>query len=236
VKVQQVQSNLQVNALEFLDNLKTLLSNSIPDNIKVDIDILRPARYVPGWHFKCVFRETATKDLLLMGVVNPGTTIYRPYIEVYDSCLLGSPFAQNNEISMLELMFFSACSKLLPPEAKIMVEYESPLHASTAKLLELGALPEATPLGWLLFRSGFSCSFRNWYIAEGGMEGPRKIEACKPLSRESEEQYHALLFSRLLGYIQSSNNNLALEESTVIAKRLIAHMLHKYKSLRSVPV
>ena len=39
-----------------------------------------------------------------------------------------------------------------------------------------------SPLGFLLFRVGCR-SFRDWYISEGGREGPRKLQGFKPLNQ-----------------------------------------------------
>jgi hypothetical protein len=63
-----------------------------------------------------------------------------------------------------------------------MVEYDSPARAETAEALAHGVPAIASPLGALLFRLGFGAKFKDWQIAEGGSEGPRKLQAYKPLS------------------------------------------------------
>jgi hypothetical protein len=70
---------------------------------------------------------------------------------------------------------------LIPPGGHLMLEYESPRWASTARALNLGAPPAATELGDLLQAAGCAASIRNWYIAEGWREGPRKLQGFKPL-------------------------------------------------------
>jgi hypothetical protein len=70
---------------------------------------------------------------------------------------------------------------LIPPGGHLMLEYESPRWASTARALNLGAPPAATELGNLLQAAGCAASIRNWYIAEGWREGPRKLQGFKPL-------------------------------------------------------
>jgi len=71
--------------------------------------------------------------------------------------------------------------ELIPPGGHLMLEYESPRWASTARALNLGAPPAATELGDLLRAAGCAASIRNWYIPEGGREGPRKLQGFKPL-------------------------------------------------------
>ena len=73
--------------------------------------------------------------------------------------------------------------ELIPPGGHLMLEYESPRWASTARALNLGAPPAATELGELLRAAGCAASIRNWYIPEGGREGPRKLQGFKPLDQ-----------------------------------------------------
>jgi hypothetical protein len=62
-----------------------------------------------------------------------------------------------------------------------MVSYEdaAPLHRETDRALSAGVPPVLTPLGFLLFMSGFRL-VKNWYLSEGGHEGPRKLWGEKP--------------------------------------------------------
>jgi hypothetical protein len=64
----------------------------------------------------------------------------------------------------------------IPPGGHLMVSYEGdhPVHRETLLSLGLGVPPAATPLGVLLFCGGFTL-VKDWYLAEGGMEGPRKL-------------------------------------------------------------
>jgi len=71
--------------------------------------------------------------------------------------------------------------ELIPPGGHLMLEYESPRWAVTARALNRGAPPAATELGELLRAAGCDASIRNWDISEGGREGPRKLQGFKPL-------------------------------------------------------
>ena len=71
--------------------------------------------------------------------------------------------------------------ELIPRGGHLMLEYDSPRWAVTARALNLGAPPAATELGELLRAAGCDASIRNWDISEGGREGPRKLQGFKPL-------------------------------------------------------
>jgi hypothetical protein len=84
----------------------------------------------------------------------------------------------------LDRRLFRLLGQLIPPGGHLMVEYESEGQRLSERMLTLGVPPVATPLGYLLFLSGCGASFRDWYISEGGREGPRKLQGFKPLDDE----------------------------------------------------
>ena len=81
----------------------------------------------------------------------------------------------------LEYQLFAALSALVPPGGHIMAEYDSPTHRPTERILTLRYPPAMSPIGYVLFEAG-ARSYRDWYISEGGREGPRKLQAFKPLN------------------------------------------------------
>src|SRR5260370_24266678 len=60
-----------------------------------------------------------------------------------------------------------------------MIEYESPGQHETHAELLLRVPPVASYLGSLMFHAGFRGDFKDWYISEGGHDGPRKLQANK---------------------------------------------------------
>ena len=66
----------------------------------------------------------------------------------------------------------------------MMVEYESPEQQDTARSLALGIPPVATLLGYMLFSAGCGAGFKDWYFAEGGGEGARKLQGYKALDEQ----------------------------------------------------
>lgn len=75
-------------------------------------------------------------------------------------------------------------SALVPPGGHLMIEYDSPDHRETARRLAAGTPAAATPLGLQMLLGGCGVAFKDWYISEGGREGPRKLQGFKPLHGE----------------------------------------------------
>ena len=83
----------------------------------------------------------------------------------------------------LDLPLFQALSELVPAGGHIMCEYDSPGQQATARILTLGYPQVTSPTGSLMFQAGCR-SYRDWYISEGGREGPRKLQGFKPLNAD----------------------------------------------------
>jgi len=61
-----------------------------------------------------------------------------------------------------------------------MVGYSNPEHKETAEGLRLEIPAAITPLGYLMWESGFRW-FKDWYFPEGGSEGGQKLQGNKPM-------------------------------------------------------
>jgi hypothetical protein len=114
--------------------------------------------------------------------------------------------------------------ELIPPGGHLMLEYESPRWASTARALNLGAPPAATELGDLLRAAGCAAPIRNWDIPEGGREGPRKLQGFKPLdegrARSAREARDRALHD-FLASLASGAQPAALADARRRARRLL---------------
>jgi hypothetical protein len=97
---------------------------------------------------------------------------------------------------------FRLLSSLVPAGGHLMVEYESASQRESERLLALGYPPAATPLGHLLFQAGCR-SFRDWYISEGGREGPRKLQGFKPLDESVARDRAVALRDELSKFLSS---------------------------------
>ena len=97
---------------------------------------------------------------------------------------------------------FRLLSALVPAGGHLMVEYESASQRESERLLAQGCPPAATPLGYLLFQAGCR-SFRDWYISEGGREGPRKLQGFKPLDETVARDRAASLDDELSRFLST---------------------------------
>jgi Protein of unknown function (DUF1122) len=96
----------------------------------------------------------------------------------------------------LDRPLFAALSALVPAGGHLMCEYDSPTHKATERILTLRYPPAASPIGYLMFEVGVR-SYRDWYISEGGREGPRKLQGFKPWNEEIAAEKTAALKSEL---------------------------------------
>ncbi len=87
--------------------------------------------------------------------------------------------------SGMDLQLFAHLGGLVGPGGSLMVTYEVPGHGNpllrrTARSLLYGVPGILTHLGALLLAAGCWAVLRDWYIAEGGMEGSPKLQGFKP--------------------------------------------------------
>jgi len=121
---------------------------------------------------------------------------YRPWLEIRYRNLLGGDVdlgGTENEESLFKLL----CD-ILPPGSHIMVPYRT--HPVTATALMFRVPPAATPLGFLMYRGGCRW-YKDWYFAEGFMEGEEKLQATKPLDEERKRSKTAAIREELEDYL-----------------------------------
>jgi hypothetical protein len=111
----------------------------------------------------------------------------------------------------LEEELFCSLAELLPPGGHLMCEYESPGRAETLTALAQGVPPILTPLGFTLFRAGCGAGFKDWYMAEGWTEGPRKLQGFKSLGPAWWADKARALAQELLDFLSSKGGRRYLE-------------------------
>ena len=104
----------------------------------------------------------------------------------------------------IERLIFQRLAELVPPGGHLMAEYDSASRSMTAKALALRVPPAGTPLGATLTAAGCGVAFRDWYIAEGGREGPRKLQGFRALDDEHERRRGLETIGALEGFLASS--------------------------------
>jgi len=152
--------------------------------------LLGPKNSVGASYFQAFLRLAdgdLSSDPLLLGLHNSGRYPAYNWIDVIryeDSTIFESGERLDLAARRLDRRLFHLLGQLIPPGGHLMVEYESEGQRPTERMLTLGMPPVATPLGYLFFLSGCGGSFRDWYISEGGREGPRKLQGFRPLDAE----------------------------------------------------
>jgi len=124
----------------------------------------------------------------------------------------------------LDSTLFEMLAQFVPPGGHMMVEYDSPGQRASERVLTLGYPQAASPLGYLMFRAGCR-SYRDWYISEGGREGPRKLQGSMPLNEEIRREKEVRLkdeLEELLSRTQDSHG-----EWGVLARRNAREVLRE---------
>jgi hypothetical protein len=157
-------------------------------------------------------RDGHREDLpVLEGICSRGGRGVRGWIEIgdYYPCVLfpgeGLPPSQLDlSSSGSDHKILGYLSEAVPPGGHLMfayeVSYESPFHRQTQDALKRGIPPACTPLGLLMFRAGFRL-VKDWYLSEGGHEGPRKVWGEKPSDETESRRFDTRTFLQLLRFL-----------------------------------
>jgi len=144
---------------------------------------------------------------LALGLYNSGPYPAFNWIEMtrYDE----RPSFDGADVSLwdsgLDTQLFAALSGLVPDGGHMMVEYDSPSHRATERILTLRYPIATSPIGFRMFEAG-TRSYRDWYISEGGREGPRKLQGFKPWNEEIAREKTAALRGELEALLASPEN------------------------------
>jgi hypothetical protein len=148
---------------------------------------LKRGRFEGESKFKIFLRDKGNQissEAIAIGKFFAGREPIKPWMEISyrEKVKIGEKTIELSKTE-LDITFFKILSELIPAGGHIMVKYLD--HPATARGLTIGVPPVATPIGYLLWRSGFRW-FKDWYYPEGGMEGEPKLQANKPLNAEIE--------------------------------------------------
>jgi hypothetical protein len=152
---------------------------------QLSLQELVEVRVRAGWfRFVLGLRDTngmVSKTPLMEGIISGGGRGVMPWLEglIYPQLELASMADFDARAAGLEAALIELIGGLVPAGGHLMLEYESPGQTDTHRELLLRVPPAATYLGSLMFRAGFRGHFKDWYISEGGHEGPRKLQANK---------------------------------------------------------
>ena len=142
--------------------------------------LLGPRSAVGSTYFRCYLdrADVRSSKPVVFGLQNSGPYPGFNWVEVLDyAAIVTLDDGTTLEVDdALERALFERLASLVPAGGHLMAEYDSKARATTARALVAGVPPLATPLGALLFEVGCGVAFRDWYIPEGGREGPRKLQ------------------------------------------------------------
>lgn len=129
----------------------------------------------------------------------------------------------------VEDALFETLGSLIPPNGWLALAYETfgrdtPLLEETRRLLKLTVPPIVTPLGLLLHRAGCGLHIRDWYIAEGWREGPRKLQGFKPANEESTGRRKAETVDALRVFLERAQGLGELEGAARAAQALLREL------------
>jgi hypothetical protein len=129
---------------------------------------------------------------------------YRPEV-IFKKEKVDLPETTNIAFTDQEWKLFKLLGDFIPAGGHMMMPYDlddNPLSRMTFAAIQKNIPIVATPIGFLLFRTGFTIPFRDWYIPEGGHEGPRKLQFEKPLTDERERVVGQQIIDQLTVFIE----------------------------------
>lgn len=174
------------------------------------IALLGPKNAVGSRYFRLFLADCAghlADEPLALGLFGAGPYPAFNWVELtqYQESLDSGKTRLDLWASGLDRPLFAALSALVPRGGHIMCEYDSPTHKATERILTLQYPPAASPIGYLMFEAGVR-SYRDWYISEGGREGPRKLQGFKPWSEEIAAEKTAALKAELSAALKRRPN------------------------------
>jgi len=124
------------------------------------------------------------KPSVFSGIISSGNYYIAPFADITLNmnfvCLHCNEAIKLSDKLLIKLL--KIWSSIIPANGHISIEYENEDQIYTMKLLNKGFPAILTPLGFCSYFAGFTGGFKDWYFAEGGMEGPRKLQINKSLN------------------------------------------------------
>ncbi|RZN39840.1 MAG: DUF1122 domain-containing protein [Methanophagales archaeon ANME-1-THS] len=159
---------------------------------------------------------------IVSGLYYTGSTWIRPWMEIDYSPVTGAEVDEAGE------KLFQLLSELIPPGGHLSVSYID--HRMTARALLAGVPPAATPLGFLLWRSGCRW-FKDWYFAEGWKEGGIKLQGGKPLDEARKQLNTQKIVAELTEFL--GTRGYLEPEIEKVCKELAARILEEVEKEKS---
>ena len=205
---------------------------------RIDLD-MNPMKSRQGWtHFSLFLQERTGKEavrkFILEGIHSEGGRNVIGWMEVGNYFPIHSLETKEKKASKIDLgkesldqKLFQLLSRCIPAGGHFMfayeIFYESSLHEETLIGLSRNIPPVCTPQGMLLFYSGFRF-IKNWYLSEGGFEGPSKLWAEKPLDKEDLHRLDLKTFYEILSFLSQNPEQQRMSLDLSARKRALKIM------------
>jgi hypothetical protein len=180
---------------------------SVGEGVTIEVWV-GPKNNVGSRYFRCylVSELGRTAEPVVFGLQNAGPYPGYNWVEVidYEDRL---PLDDGREVEVpagIEQRIFERLAELVPAGGHLMAEYDSPARRVTAQALAARVPPLATPLGTLLAAIGCGDAFKDWYISEGGREGPRKLQGFRAINEEHARRRGLEMLASLEAFLRSS--------------------------------
>ena len=178
-------------ASDFPDHpLHILEGRAVGDGVFLAVEIGKRNR-VGSTNFRVLLNSTTlgmSEVPVLIGLQNSGEFPGFNWVEVTSfNSSIGFADGTVEIPDSIDLNIIRTLSELVPSGGHMMIEYDSTARRNTARALALKVPPIITPLGSMMFSVGCGVAFKDWYISEGGREGPRKLQGFKAVDFEHEQ-------------------------------------------------
>jgi hypothetical protein len=199
-----------------------------------------------GWKGFKLYLQNAAGRLSTLPVVKGifsvgGKEAVKPWMDIEYREELEFPEAEGQlfKISMSQneqdRLLVKHLGGLIPPGGHLMVSYEGDqkIHLETIKSLSISIPPAATPLGYLIFLAGFQY-IKDWYLAEGGFEGPRKLWGEKAPDKAWTKNFYEKTAQQMRDYLERKPTSFHdLEESARSRAREVLKIAEKHLQLNN---
>jgi hypothetical protein len=208
---------------------------TVGEDVRLEV-WLGPRNAVGAQYFRCYLASELGQpmDPVVLGLHASGRFPGECWVEVVEyRNILGMPDGSTVEVPPgIERLIVAALATLVPPGGHLMVEYDSPSRAMTERALAGGVPPVATPLGATMRAAGVGDAFRDWYIAEGGREGPRKLQGFRAVDEAHARARGIEMLAGLRAFlVGSADLDWALQARTrPLAQAAVAELAERFEA------
>jgi len=213
---------------------ETIQKIPIDDNYSLELLETHDHTFIEQKHVRYFLKDNKTDTFSISAVIEGLISLGRKEItpgwidiDIFPKVTINSNKIELDFQQLINIMEF--LGKFLPQGGHIMFSYsmitgETELHKETWISLQKG-IPEAlSPIGELLVHAG-AVSFKNWYFAEGALEGNIKLQGNIPLNiNDAKDKIRALI----------QEIEIFIDENRERKERHIVKALERFERIRLI--